>query len=520
MRLKYLIGQIILLSVLFSLLDCKKENQLPTCKITYPNNGDKIKQGDTIDIMVDADDSDGLVSEVKFYINNIGVFSDIIFPYRYRWITKEETFGEYYIKVTAKDNDDGLKTDECSVLILGNAIVITIDANSITLNSAISGGNITNDGGSQIIKKGVCWNVYPNPTYANNHTYDGSGSDSFTSTITGLFPNTKYYVKAYTTNSLGTSYGNEISFTTLKTVPTVVTGSINELSSYAVLINMNIISDGGVTITSSGVCWSTSPNPTTNDSTSHVGEGTGVFECAIRSLLPYTKYYFRAYATNAMGTSYGSEINHTNTSNSSNETEIFTDSHDGQTYITVKIGNQWWMAENLNIGTIIESNQEQTNNQVIEKYCFENSPRFCKIFGGLYQWDEMMRYVTTTGSKGICPDGWHIPSDDDWKTLEMRLGMSQSQVDNIYERGTDQGKQLKVNGTSGFEGLIYTYRHMDGNFQSLDNNSNFWTSTQKINTTDVAVRRVLYTQNSYVGRLFGYKTIGLSVRCVKDSINK
>ena len=514
MRLKYLMGQIILLSVLFSLLDCKKENQLPTCKITYPNNGDIFKLGDTIDIMVDAFDPDGLVDKVKFYIDDTCVFRDIIFPYLYRWITKEETFGEYNIKVTAKYHSDDSQTDECSITILGNAIVVTNNADSITLTSAISGGKIINDGGSQIIQKGVCWSrLNHNPTLANNHTYNGSGSSSFISAITGLLPNYKYYVRAYATNSLGTFYGNEISFTTLKTVPTVVTGALDELSSYAVLINVNIISNGGVTITSSGVCYSTSPNPTTDDNISWAREGTGFFRCVIRSLLPNTKYYFRTYATNAMGTTYGSEISHTNTSNSTNETGILTDSRDGQTYITVKIGNQWWMAENLNIGTIIESNQEQTNNQVIEKYCYES---FCKIFGGLYQWDEMMSYVTMTGSKGICPDGWHIPSDDEWKILEMELGMPQSQVDNLFERGTDQGKQLKVSGASGFEGLIYA------DFFPIYYNSNsyFWTSTQDTISEDIAFRRALYDQNPYVGRLFGYKTIGLSVRCVKDSINK
>jgi len=89
----------------------------------------------------------------------------------------------------------------------------------------------------------------------------------------------------------------------------------------------------------------------------------------------------------------------------------FTDARDGKTYNTVLIGTQCWMRENLNIGTRIDGSQNQTDNGTIEKYCYDDLESNCDIYGGLYQWDEAMQYVTTQGVQGICPAGWHLPTD-------------------------------------------------------------------------------------------------------------
>ena len=107
----------------------------------------------------------------------------------------------------------------------------------------------------------------------------------------------------------------------------------------------------------------------------------------------------------------------------------FIDSRDGKIYGTVQIGSQCWMSENLNIGTRINSGVIMTDNDTIEKYCYDNLEANCDTSGGLYRWDEMMQYVTTDSTQGICPKGWHLPGDEEWKTLEMYLGMSQSQAD-------------------------------------------------------------------------------------------
>ena len=100
------------------------------------------------------------------------------------------------------------------------------------------------------------------------------------------------------------------------------------------------------------------------------------------------------------------------------------DARDGRVYRTVRIGTQWWMSENLNYGTRINGSLNQTNNSIAEKYCFNNLESSCDTLGALYQWDEMMNYTAVRLNRGICPAGWHVPSDDEWKKLEIFLGMS------------------------------------------------------------------------------------------------
>ena len=215
--------------------------------------------------------------------------------------------------------------------------------------------------------------------------------------------------------------------------------------------------------------------------------------------------------------------------------DILTDI-DGNNYATVQIGSQCWMAENLNKGTMINpinggtnNDGDQTDNGIIEKYCYDNNTTDCDTYGGVYQWDEMMQYVSTSGAQGICPTGWHVPSDDEFKTLEMELGMTQAQADDDGWRGTNQGSQLAGNialwntgalennpgfNTSGFVALPGGYRsHLGGMVNYKGINANFWSSTE---VGSEARHRNLHYDKLQVGRGYWYKTNGYSVRCVKD----
>ncbi len=196
-------------------LSCKKEeeNQPPNCSITNPTENAEFEIGDTINIYVEADDSDGHIAEVRFYIDSVGVHS-ALFPYVYDWYTTGETTGNHKIVVTAIDNLGSSTTDECTIKIIGKATVITNELTNITDSSATCGGNITDDGGLTIITRGVCWATSTNPTLSDNYTVDGSGMGVFTSAITGLGPFTEYYIRAYATNSTGTSYGDQYVFRT------------------------------------------------------------------------------------------------------------------------------------------------------------------------------------------------------------------------------------------------------------------------------------------------------------------
>jgi uncharacterized protein (TIGR02145 family) len=193
-------------------------------------------------------------------------------------------------------------------------IITTITVSGITQNTATSGGNITSDGGAIITARGVCWSTTSGPTNAlSTKTTDNTGTGIFTSSITALTAGTVYYVKAYATNSAGTAYGNEISFTsTASTVPVLTTTAASAITQSTATSGGNITSDGGATVTTRGVCWSTTTGPTTALSTKTTDNtGTGIFTSSITALTAGTVYYVKAYATNSAGTAYGNQISFT-----------------------------------------------------------------------------------------------------------------------------------------------------------------------------------------------------------------
>ena len=195
-------------------------------------------------------------------------------------------------------------------------LVSTSAISAITQTSAISGGNVIADGGADVTARGVCWSNGPDPTIANSFTTDGTGTGSFISQLTGLTSNTTYYFRAYATNSAGTSYGSQQTFTTLTdpVLPTITTDDATDITQTTATSGGNVVSDGGAVVSVRGVCWSTSSNPTTANSTTSNGTGTGTFISYLTGLTPNTTYYVRGYAINSIGTAYGSEINFTTSS--------------------------------------------------------------------------------------------------------------------------------------------------------------------------------------------------------------
>lgn len=196
------------------------------------------------------------------------------------------------------------------------------------------------------------------------------------------------------------------------------------------------------------------------------------------------------------------------------------DPRDGQVYPTIKIGDQCWMGTNLNIGHMIEGANNQLDTAVIEKYCYGDDPENCDRFGGLYQWNQVMGYTTEEGAQGICLPGWHVPSDEEWKTLEMALGMSENAVNMGGFRGVGIGDALKEGGSSGFEALMGGARNNWGGWQFIEGSDiefgYFYTSTEGENPNN-AYRRCLRKDHSAVGRYSTWpKMFGLSLRCVKD----
>ncbi len=215
----------------------------------------------------------------------------------------------YYVRAYATNSVGTSYGNQVIFTTLANLpTVTTTSATSITQTTATSGGNATSDGGATVTARGVCWSTTSNPTTANNKTIDGSGIGGFTSSLTGLTPNTLYFVRAYATNSIGTAYGNQITLITLANLPTVTTASLTSITQTTATSGGNVTSDGGASVTARGVCWSTAANPTISNSKTTDGTGTGVFVSNLTGLLGNTLYYVRAYATNSAGTSYGNEV--------------------------------------------------------------------------------------------------------------------------------------------------------------------------------------------------------------------
>lgn len=192
------------------------------------------------------------------------------------------------------------------------AAPVTTAISNIASAAATSGGNISFDGGANLTA-GVCWNTGGTPTTADSKTMDAGAAGPYTSSLGSLTGNTTYFVRAYATRGATTLYGNEISFTTLAPVPPVLaaTTAAGAIISTGASSGGNIISDGGAAVTARGVCWSTSPNPTTADAFSSNGTGPGIFSSTITGLGIGITYYVRSYATNSAGTAYGSAISFT-----------------------------------------------------------------------------------------------------------------------------------------------------------------------------------------------------------------
>ena len=211
------------------------------------------------------------------------------------------------------------------------------------------------------------------------------------------------------------------------------------------------------------------------------------------------------------------------------------DSRDSKSYATVLIGNQCWMKQNMNIGTICTA--DQTDNQTVEKYCYNNTIANCDLNnnpnyypdGGLYQWAEAMQYAAScngTGAppndkcvtpvQGICPTGWHIPSHYELTTLERNVGSNPSafpyNTSILGWLGTNEGTNLKPEGSSGFEGNLAGFRYTDGSFGSRGTSAYVWSSLESAS----AWTRGLLSGYATVDRYYLDEALGFSVRCLKD----
>lgn len=428
----------------------------------------------------------------------------------------------YYIKAYAINSVGTAYSNQLSFTTLYFAPVLTTtNISAITATSAISGGNITNDGGNSITSRGVCWSSNQIPTTADSKTTDGTGTGIFTSSITGLTPGTTYYVRAYAINDRETIYGNDITFTTL--APVLTTNVISAITTTSAISGGNISSDGGATIIERGVCWSTSSMPTTTNSKTTDGSGTGTFVSSLSGLASGTLYYVRAYATNTNGTAYGNQLQFTTSGPIFNPNLTYgtVNDIDGNSYKTIQIGTQTWMAENLkttkyrdNIFIPLITNPFAWSSSITPAYCWYNNDAetYKDIYGALYNW-----YTVNTGK--LCPTGWHVPNNEEWLVLETFIGGFVGASIKLKEKGTAHWYEPNdATNETGFTALpagrnsvIYgSY----GSFSGRNTEAYFWSSS--VDDTNYGSVKTIVSRDNNFGSQNDPKFYGHSVRCVKD----
>ena len=344
-------------------------------------------------------------------------------------------------------------------------------------------------------------------------------NDITTFVDSGLIPGTTYTYRVYSNNSVGNSltYSNELTLTTtsLVVLPVLTTTAVSSITDNTAVSGGNITSDGGAAITSRGVCWNTSPNPTIALTTkTSNGSGTGNYSSNLTGLSANTTYYVRAYATNSVGTAYGAELSFT-TSNVPNTT--VTDI-DGNTYQIVTICNQKWTKSNLNVsryrnGDVIPQVTDATQWATLTTgaWCYyANTTSNGTTYGKLYNW------YAVNDPRGLAPAGWHIATDSEWNQLSSCLGGDAVAGGKLKEAGTAhwQSPNTGATNSSGFTALPGGSRGYDGQFSFIGTGGFFWISTET-NANNASIIDLGYTENYLFMNQYNKKD-GLSVRLIKD----
>ena len=319
--------------------------------------------------------------------------------------------------------------------------------------------------------------------------------------------------------------------------PTVTTGSVSLITTTTASCEGYVTSDGGSDITERGVCYGTSQNPTVAGSKVTATGTTGSYSCNLTGLAEGTDYYVRAYATNSKGTAYGVVVSFTTLSLACTGTPTVTDV-DGNTYKTVQIGDQCWMRENLRTtkysdGTAIALGSS-TSTSTAYRYNPNNNAAHVPTYGYLYNWKAVMRNSSSSsanpsGVQGVCPAGWHVPSDAEWTQLtdyvssqsQYQCGGTSTSIAKALASTTGWrsssetcavGNNPSGNNATGFSALpAGRYYGSYGNFGGY---AYFWSSTEY--NSYYAYRRYLSYDYAYVRSYNCDESNGYSVRCLRN----
>ena len=473
--------------------------------------------------------------------------SDMYGTYFKATLSNLEALTTYYYCYEVANEVDVMKTEVKSFKTseYGLPTLTSVNVSNITGVGFTLSCNVTDGGETQVLERGFCYSITnSSPDINGQHVAAGSGLGSFTAGLTGLTPSTTYYVRAYAKNAYGISYSGMKVVNTTTGVPVVVTGDVSSITSNTALCAANVTSDGGFPLTVKGVCWSTSPNPTVNNSHTSNGTATGAYSGYMTGLTASTTYYVRAYATNSNGTSYGTQKTFTTQGQCPNTVSDY----DGNTYATVMIGTQCWMNQNLRTthyanGQSISLSTSSTSTSTAYRYYPDNNSSNVSTYGYLYNWPAVMHGAGSSNSnpsgvQGICPNGWHLPSHAEYVQLLNYLGgQTQYQCNgnsaNIakalasttgWESSSTTchvGNNPSSNNASGFsappagEYFVGIDDHdYDGN-KGISLHAYFWTSWEYTIENTAIIIGLLYNGED-VKAYYNLKAGSVSVRCVHN----
>jgi len=437
----------------------------------------------------------------------------------------------YKILAIAGNNDSNEKIIYITPIL--GADITSGSVSEITSNSATLSGTISSDGGSPILDRGICWGIEQNPTINGNKISNSTGTGSFICFLSGLTPNTVYYVRTYAISSYGTFYGNQLIFTTQSAIATVTTIKVTGITSNSAICGGDVVDDGGSFVSERGICYNTSTKPDISNYKLTIGNGEGLFNNKITGLLSDTRYYVRAYSINSQGIAYGNEVNF-KTYSPDGSIWVWLDKRSGQGIETVQIGTQRWMTTNLRYLPYV--NPSSTVSSIVPccyVYGYEgtsvteatatNSENYINYFkyGVYYNWAAIMQGESGSSNssifvQGICPIGYHLPSEEEWKLLEEYLG-GNSLAGNKLKSKTewyDNGNGINSNYFNGFPG---GYVSNNGVFIGYSQEACWWSSSE-VTSSSAWVRSLLYS-NSILNKNSNNKANGYNVRCIRNDEN-
>jgi len=361
--------------------------------------------------------------------------------------------------------------------------------------------------------------------------------DAYWTPFNGKIDDIGIWNRALTPQEITNLYNSQLPTQTSLCLPTITTSSPTSIGTDSVVIGGNITNDGGSSIVLRGVCYSTSPNPNMGNQRTEDGSGIGSFNAVLRGLISSTTYYARSYAKNSNGVVvYGNEVSFTTTASLPGlrcpGTPTVTDI-DGNVYNTVQIGTQCWTQSNLKVSKYRNGDNiptglsgAQWSSTTSGAYAiYNNDPVNDALYGKLYNW------YTVNDSRGLCPTGWHVPSDVEWNLLVKYLDSNADTVCVNCWQSSTAGGALKstamqptpggwnspntgATNSSGFTAPPSGLRNSLGVFDIMSDFGCWWSSS--VSSASNAWYRFLNYDYSDVNRSNGTRADGFSVRCLKD----